>query len=99
MKRILLIAVTLLILSVPGFGQQTVSDKDLATALWVMSQTMPEGFTLDLNTMSYPKEGLIVAYEATQNSFDRKSLPAVIKHAHAHENLVGGWYNADDDRF
>ena len=99
MKRILLIAVTLLILSVPGFGQQTVSDKDLATALWVMSQTMPEGFTLDLNTMSYPKEGLIVAYEATQNSFDRKSLPAVIKHAHAHQNLVGGWYNEEDGHY
>jgi len=95
MKRILLIVTTLLILSQPGFAQQTVSDKDLATALWVIGQTMPEGFTLDLNTMSYPKEGLMVSYKATQDHFDRKSLPSVIKHAHAHENIIGGWRDPD----
>ena len=90
MKRILIFLAALTI-AVPVFSQKQVSDKDLATAVWVIGQTMPEGFTLDLNTMTYPKDGLYVSYKETQNSFDRKSLPAVIKHAHAHENIVGGW--------
>ena len=94
MKKFLVILVTLT-LAVPGFCQQTFSDKDLATAVWVMAQTFPEGFTLDLNTMSYPKEGLMVSYKATQDHFDRKSIPAVIKHAHAHENIIGGWRDPD----
>ena len=95
MKRFLLILTALLTLSPTAFSQQTVSDKDLATALWVMGQTFPEGFTLDLNTMSYPKEGLMVSYAATQDHFSRKSLPSVIKHAHAHENIIGGWRDPD----
>ena len=94
MKRILVILVSLT-LAVPGFSQQTFTDKDLATAVWVMAQTFPEGFTLDLNTMSYPKEGLMVSYKATQDHFDRKSIPAVIKHAHAHENIIGGWRDTE----
>ena len=94
MKRIL-IFLAALTFAVPAFSQQTVSDKDLATAVWVIGQTMPEGFTLDLSTMTYPKDGLYVSYKETQNSFDRKSLPAVIKHAHAHENIVGGWRDPD----
>jgi len=94
MKR-LLIFLAALTFAVPAFSQQQVSDKDLATAVWVIGQTMPEGFTLDLSTMTYPKDGLYVSYKETQNSFDRKSLPAVIKHAHAHENIVGGWRDPD----
>ena len=99
MKRVLLTIAAALTLTAPAFSQQTVSDKDLATALWVIGQTMPEGFTLDLDTMSYPKEGLMVSYKATQDHFDRKSLPAVIKHAHAHENIIGGWRDPGTGRY
>ncbi len=91
MKRLFIITASLL-LSVALLGQnQKVSDKDLATAIWVMGQTYPEGFTFDLTTLTHPKEGLMVSYKATQDHFDRKSIPAIIKHAHAHENIVGGW--------
>ena len=99
MKRVLLTIAAALTLTAPAFSQQTVSDRDLATALWVIGQTMPEGFTLDLDTMSYPKEGLMVSYKATQDHFDRKSLPAVIKHAHAHENIIGGWRDPGTGRY
>ena len=99
MKRVLLTIAAALTLTAPAFSQQTVSDKDLATALWVIGQTMPDGFTLDLDTMSYPKEGLMVSYKATQDHFDRKSLPAVIKHAHAHENIIGGWRDPGTGRY
>jgi hypothetical protein len=50
MKRVLLTIAAALTLTAPAFSQQTVSDKDLATALWVIGQTMPDGFTLDLLT-------------------------------------------------
>ena len=95
MKRILLIASALL-LSWAGSAQIKLSDKDLANVLYVTGEMYPEGFTLDLNTMRQPKEGLMVSYKETQNSFDRKSLLNVIKHARAHENLVGGWYNPEE---
>lgn len=71
------------------------SDKDLANVVYVMGQMYPEGFTLDLNTMRQPSAGLMVSYKETQSSFSRKSIREVIKHAHAHENIVGGWYDPD----
>ena len=71
------------------------SDKDLATAIYLLGEMYPEGFSLDLNTMRQPTEGLMVSYKETQNSFSRKSLLKVLKHAHAHENLVGGWYDPE----
>ena len=98
MKRILVL-IAALILAVPGFSQHTVSDKDLATAIWVMGQVYPEGFTLDISDLTLPREGLMVSYKATQDHFNRASIPAVIKHAHAHENLVGGWRDPDTGRY
>ena len=80
-------------------AQEKLTDKELVNVIYAMGQMFPDGFTLDLNTMRQPTEGLMVSYKATQNSFDRKSLPAVIKHARAHENLVGGWYNAEEDKY
>ena len=82
-----------------GFSQEKLTDKELVNVIYAMGQMYPDGFTLDLNTMRQPTEGLIVSYKATQNSFDRKSLPAVIKHARKHQNLVGGWFNPENGRY
>ncbi|MCR4823998.1 MAG: nucleoside hydrolase [Bacteroidales bacterium] len=96
MKRIVLLLAALA-LTLPGFSQQQkkVDDKDLATTLWIMQDLYPEGFTIDIDKMEFPKEGLMVSYEATQDHFDRSQLPAVIKHARAHEGIVGGWRDPD----
>ena len=82
-----------------GLAQENLTDKELVNVIYAMGQMFPDGFTLDLNTMRQPTEGLIVSYKATQNSFDRKSLPAVIKHARTHDNLVGGWYNPENGKY
>ncbi len=82
-----------------GLAQEKLTDKELVNVIYAMGQMFPDGFTLDLNTMRQPTEGLIVSYKATQNSFDRKSLPAVIKHARTHDNLVGGWYNPENGKY
>ena len=64
-----------------------------------MGQMNPEGFTLKLSDLSQPKEGIMVSYGATQNSTDRKSIPAIIKHAKAHEGLVGGSFIPEDGTY
>ena len=99
MKKILLALALLCTAASAIQAQERLTDKQLVDVIYAMGQMFPDGFTLDLNTMRQPTEGLMVSYKETQNSFDRKSLPAVIKHAHAHENLVGGWYNAEEDKY
>jgi len=97
-KNRILILLFLTVASI-GFSQEKLTDKELVNVIYAMGQMYPDGFTIDLNTMRQPTEGLIVSYKETQNSFDRKSIPAVIKHARAHQNLVGGWYNPENGRF
>ncbi len=98
MKRLIVIALMLAMpLALPA--QQRVSDKELVSVIWAMGQMYPDGFTLSLDSLRQPEKGLAVSYIATQNSFDKKSLPAVIKHAHEHENIVGGWYDPVEDKY
>ena len=99
MKKTVLFFLFVFMATIFGFSQEKLTDKELVNVIYAMGQMYPDGFTLDLNTMRQPTEGLIVSYKATQNSFDRKSLPAVIKHAREHQNLVGGWYNPENGRY
>ena len=98
MKR-LFVFIFLIASTALGFSQGRVSDKELVNVLWAMGQMYPDGFTIDINTLQQPTKGIAVSYADTQNSFDKKSLPAVIKHAHAHDNLVGGWYNPETGQY
>ncbi len=68
-----------------------ISDK-----VWAFSQTHPDGFTIDIRTMTEPTEGIAVGYAATQNSHSRDQLDKVVSHALQHEGYVGGWYNSED---
>ena len=99
MKKILLALALLCTAASAIQAQERLTDKQLVDVIYAMGQMFPDGFTLDLNTMRQPTEGLMVSYKETQNSFDRKSLPAVIRHARAHENLVGGWYNPENGKY
>ena len=64
--------------------------------VWAFSQTHPDGFTIDIRTMTEPTEGIAVSYAATQNSHSRDQLDKVVSHALQHEGYVGGWYNSED---
>ena len=68
----------------------------IAEKVWAFSQTHPDGFTIDIRTMTEPKEGIAVSYAATQNSHSRDQLDKVVSHALRHEGYVGGWYNSED---
>ncbi len=65
----------------------------IADKVWSFSQLHPDGFTLDIRTMTEPAEGIAVSYAATQNSHSRNQLEDVVRHALEHEGYVGGWYN------
>ena len=68
----------------------------IAEKVWAFSQTHPDGFTIDIRTMTEPKEGIVVSYAATQNSHSRDQLDKVVSHSLRHEGYVGGWYNSED---
>lgn len=76
------------------------ADEDSLTALadrvWAFSQAHPDGFTIDVRTMTEPTEGIAVSYAATQNSHSRDSLERVIDHALHHDGYAGGWYNPEN---
>ena len=75
-------------------GQTDVSA--ISDKVWAFSQTHPDGFTLDIRTMTEPTEGIAVSYAATQNSHSRDQLDMVVSHALQHEGYVGGWLNGED---
>ena len=71
----------------------------LADKVWAYSQSHPNGFTLDVRTMTEPSEGIAVSYAATQDSHSRKQLGKVVSHALQQDGYVGGWYNREDSLY
>jgi len=69
---------------------------NLADQVWTFSQAHPDGFTIDIRSMTEPTEGIAVSYAATQNSHSRNQLDKVIDHALQHDGYVGGWYNSEN---
>ena len=68
----------------------------IADKVWAFSQTHPDGFTIDIRTITEPTDGIAVSYATTQNSHSRDQLDMVVSHALQHEGYVGGWYNSED---
>ena len=68
----------------------------IADEVWAYSQAHPDGFTLDIRTMTVPAEGIAVSYAATQNSHSRDQLDRVVSHALEHDGYVGGWLSSED---
>ena len=68
----------------------------IADKVWDFSQTHPDGFTLDIHSMTEPMEGIAVSYAETQNSHSRDQLNGVVSHAISHDGFVGGWLNTEN---
>lgn len=71
----------------------------LSDKIWTYSQSHPDGFTIDIHTMTEPTEGIAVSYSATQGSHSHKSLNRVVRHAMRHDGYVGGWLNTTDSLY
>lgn len=68
----------------------------VADSVWAYSLRHPDGFTMDITTMTEPTEGVIVAYAATQGCHSRNQLNKVVRHALRHDGYVGGWLDTND---
>lgn len=100
MKQLHYITLALLCLLAISCGTSRQSSTGIsestADKVWAISQSRPDGFTLNINTWEEPAEGISVAYEHTQNHHDRADLDKVILHSQSHEGYVGGWFNSED---
>ena len=68
----------------------------IADKVWTFSQDHPDGFTIDIRTMTEPTWGIAVSYAATQNSHSRDQLDKVVTHALTHDGYVGGWLSTEE---
>ena len=68
----------------------------IADKVWAFSQIHPDGFTLNIRTMTEPTEGIAVSYAETQNCHSRNQLDRVVSHALSHDGYVGGWLNTEN---
>ena len=75
------------------------SVRTVADSVWVYSVQHPNGFTMNIVTMTEPSEGVVVAYAATQGCHSRKQLGKVVRHAIRHDGYVGGWLDTSDSLY
>ena len=75
------------------------SVRAVADSVWTYSISHPDGFTMNLATMTEPTEGVVVAYAATQGCHSRKQLGRVVRHAMRHDGYVGGWLDTSDSLY
>jgi ABC-type amino acid transport substrate-binding protein len=68
----------------------------IADTVWAFAQSHPDGFTLDICTMTKPTGGIAVSYAETKNSHSRNQLDKVVSHALKHDGFVGGWLNSEN---
>lgn len=71
----------------------------LSDSVWTYSISHPDGFTMDITTLTEPTEGIVVAYAATQGCHSRKQLNRVVRHAIRHDGYVGGWLDTADSLY
>ena len=80
------------------FSSKHVTTANIETTVdqvWNYSLSHPDGFTIDIRTMTEPTEGISVAYAATQGCHSREALDSVVSHAIKHNGFVGGWLDTE----
>jgi len=75
------------------------SVRAVVDSVWIYSVSHPNGFTMNLATMTEPTKGVVVAYAATQGCHSRKQLGRVVRHAISHDGYVGGWLDTSDSLY
>ncbi|MBQ6070427.1 MAG: hypothetical protein IKQ75_00435 [Bacteroidales bacterium] len=73
--------------------------KTVSDTLWAYSISHPDGFTVNITTLTEPTEGVVVAYAATQGCHSQKQLNRVVRHAMRHDGYVGGWLDKTDSLY
>ena len=73
--------------------------KKLTQQLKEVAKKNPDGFTIELTTLTNVTHGISVAYLETQDCFGEDGLIKVINHSKSHNNIVGGWLNEDNNKY
>ena len=97
-----ILAVLCVFLQTACFNGKLVTTTRVESAVervWAYSQSHPDGFTLNLRTMTEPTAGISVAYSATQGCHSREALNSVVSHAMKHNGFVGGWFDTADSLY
>lgn len=95
-----ILAVQVLIVTLTSCGTaRRLPGATVADAVWALSEARPEGFTVEISTMTEPGEGISVAYAETQGSCGRDGLEAAVTHATSHDGFVGGWRDSEDGQY
>ena len=97
-RAILAVQVFIVVLTSCGTARR-LTESTVADAVWALSEARPEGFTVDISTMTEPVEGISVAYAETQGSCGRDGLEAAVTHATSHDGFVGGWRDSEDGQY
>lgn len=58
-----------------------------------------DGLTLDIESLTAPENGIVVAYEATLNMTGKSGMIKAIEHARSHSRILGGWRDPDDGSY
>ena len=101
MTAILILCSSTVLATCSNSDSQTEKDSitTISNKVWIFSQTHPDGFTIDIRTMTELTEGIAVSYAETQNSHSRDQLDKVIRHALSHDGFVGGWLNTENNLY
>ncbi len=101
MTAILILCSSTVLATCSNSDSQTKKDSitTISNKVWIFSQTHPDGFTIDIRTMTELTEGIAVSYAETQNSHSRDQLDKVIRHALSHDGFVGGWLNTENNLY
>lgn len=101
MTAILILCSSTVLAKCSNSDSQTGKDSiaTISNKVWIFSQTHPDGFTIDIRTMTELTEGIAVSYAETQNSHSRDQLDKVIRHALSHDGFVGGWLNTENNLY
>jgi fructokinase len=71
----------------------------MLTEILKIAEANMEGFTIELEYLTFITSGIVVAYEETQNSFGFEGLKKVVNHSLYNEKVIGGWFDSENQKF
>lgn len=94
MKKLFKYSIVLLLtLSIIGCCKENNKIDNIVQNVWEYSLANPDGFTIEIPSITPITRGIAVAYKETQNHHSYNSLYFVVQHSLSHNSIVGGWLN------
>lgn len=69
------------------------------TEILKLARANKEGFTVYLLDLTPVRNGIVVAYAETQNSYNLEGLKKCVEHAKQHNGVIGGWFDTESKKY